>query len=59
MEISRHFHACAVHKAKQRPVAKHTTLQSSQPGKRIYTDTAGPFPSSLVGHLRSRINTEE
>jgi len=42
--------ACALHKAKQRPVPKVTTIQASQAGERLYMNTSGPFPYTLGGH---------
>jgi hypothetical protein len=36
--------ACALAKAKQRPVSKATNSGASRPAERIFVDTSGPYP---------------
>ena len=43
--------ACALFKARARPLAKVTKLIAHKPGERIYMDTKGPFPATLAGHM--------
>ena len=42
--------ACALFKARARPLAKVTKMLAYRPGERIYMDTKGPFPATLSGH---------
>jgi hypothetical protein len=43
--------SCALYKAKARPVAKVTSSPATRPGERLFMDTSGPFPMTLVGNL--------
>ena len=40
---------CALSKAKSCAVRKKTSTRASQPRERVFVDTTGPFPESLIG----------
>jgi len=41
--------ACAIHKAKQKPVKKATSIRAEKVGERIFMDISGPFNPSMGG----------
>ena len=41
---------CLESKAKRKPVKKSTDTRATEPDKRIFVDTSGPFPKRLRGH---------
>ena len=44
------YDGCTQSKAKARAVRKNTYTRVSQPEERIFVDTTGPFPESLIGN---------
>jgi len=43
--------ACAIHKAKQKPVKKATSTRAEKVGERIFMDISGPFSPSIGGSI--------